>query len=136
MPSWAAESAAFDLFGPADRDEIIKGLRAEGIGTNNYFPPIHLQPYIQQPFGYQPGDFPVTEKLAVAPARVVALTAGFPPARESCEVSPAQAPSMTAPAAIGTRVLANMGRANRPRAPGGTGRTPDDVRAVPDVARA
>lgn len=53
-----------DLFGPTDRDDIIKALRAEGIGTNNYFPPIHLQPYIQQPFGYQPGDFPITESVS------------------------------------------------------------------------
>ena len=53
-----------DLFGPMDRDEIIKGLRTNGIGTNNYFPPIHLQPYIQQPFGFKEGDFPMTESVA------------------------------------------------------------------------
>ncbi|HEX8323699.1 MAG TPA: DegT/DnrJ/EryC1/StrS family aminotransferase [Tepidisphaeraceae bacterium] len=53
-----------DLFGPADRDEIIKSLRAAGIGTNNYFPPIHLQPYIASPFGYKPGDFPITESVS------------------------------------------------------------------------
>jgi perosamine synthetase len=59
-----------DLFGPADRDEIIKGLRLAGIGTNNYFPPIHLQPYIAGPFGYSPGDFPITEYVS---ARTLAL---------------------------------------------------------------
>jgi len=59
-----------DMFGPADRDEIIKGLRAAGIGTNNYFPPIHLQPYIAGPFGYKPGDFPITEYVS---ARTLAL---------------------------------------------------------------
>ena len=53
-----------DLFGPGDRDEIIRLLRAEGIGTNNYFPPIHLQPYVAQQFGYRPGDFPLTESVA------------------------------------------------------------------------
>lgn len=53
-----------DLFGPGDRDEIIKALRAEGIGTNNYFPPIHLQPYIASQFGHQPGDFPMTESVS------------------------------------------------------------------------
>ena len=53
-----------DLFGPGDRDEIIKGLRAAGIGTNNYFPPIHLQPYIANQFGYKPGDYPITESVS------------------------------------------------------------------------
>ncbi len=28
-----------------------------------YFAPIHLQPYMMQMFGFQPGDFPVTEDL-------------------------------------------------------------------------
>ena len=53
-----------DRFGPTDRDEIIKGLRANGIGTNNYFPPIHLQPYMAEQFGYKEGDFPVTEYVS------------------------------------------------------------------------
>jgi perosamine synthetase len=59
-----------DLFGPTDRDEIIKGLRAAGVGTNNYFPPIHLQPYIAGEFGYKAGDFPRCEYVA---ARTLAL---------------------------------------------------------------
>ncbi len=59
-----------DLFGPADRDEVLQALRAEGIGTNNYFPPIHLQPYMVEKFGYREGDFPVCEYVA---ARTVAL---------------------------------------------------------------
>lgn len=59
-----------DLFGPTDRDEVIKGLRAAGIGSNNYFPPIHLQPYVAQQFGYKEGDFPRTEYIA---ARTIAL---------------------------------------------------------------
>ena len=53
-----------DLFGPGDRDEILKGLRAAGIGTNNYFPPIHLQPYVAGQFGYKAGDYPITESVA------------------------------------------------------------------------
>ena len=53
-----------DLFGPGDRDEIIKNLRAAGVGSNNYFPPIHLQPYIAGAFGYKPGDFPITESVS------------------------------------------------------------------------
>jgi perosamine synthetase len=53
-----------DLFEAGDRDELMKDLRAQGIGCNNYFPPIHLQPYMVEQFGYQPGDFPVTEYVA------------------------------------------------------------------------
>jgi perosamine synthetase len=59
-----------DLFEVGDRDEVIEDLRAEGIGCSNYFPPIHLQPYIAQKFGHQRGDFPVTEYVA---ARTLAL---------------------------------------------------------------
>jgi perosamine synthetase len=59
-----------DLFEPADRDEVIKQLRARGIGCNNYFPPIHLQPYMAQYAGYAPGAFPVCEYVS---ARTVAL---------------------------------------------------------------
>jgi perosamine synthetase len=53
-----------DLFEPGDRDEIMEDLRAEGIGCEAYFPPIHLQPYMSQFTGHQPGDFPVTEYVS------------------------------------------------------------------------
>ena len=59
-----------DLFEPGDRDQIMQQLRAEGIGCNNYFPPIHLQPYIAEKYGFKPGDFPVCEYVA---ARTLAL---------------------------------------------------------------
>ena len=59
-----------DLFEPGDRDEVMQELRAEGIGCNNYFPPIHLQPYMAEQFGFKPGDFPVCEYVA---ARTLAL---------------------------------------------------------------
>jgi perosamine synthetase len=59
-----------DLFNPGDRDLIMKELRAEGIGCNNYFPPIHLQPYMIDRFGFKPGDFPVCEYVS---ARTLAL---------------------------------------------------------------
>jgi perosamine synthetase len=53
-----------DLFEIGDRDEAIKELRAEGIGCSNYFPPIHLQPYMVDLLGHKPGDFPVCEHVA------------------------------------------------------------------------
>ena len=59
-----------DLFEPADRDQIIRQLRLEGIGSSNYFPPIHLQPYMQQLLGTKAGDMPFCEYVA---ARTLAL---------------------------------------------------------------
>jgi perosamine synthetase len=59
-----------DLFEPGDRDEVMTLLRAEGIGCNNYFPPIHLQPYMAELTGHKPGDFPICEYVS---ARTLAL---------------------------------------------------------------
>ncbi|MFM8319287.1 MAG: DegT/DnrJ/EryC1/StrS family aminotransferase [Chloroflexota bacterium] len=46
-----------------DRDRVARELDARGIPARPYFIPIHLQPYMVERFGYQPGDFPVTEDL-------------------------------------------------------------------------
>jgi len=46
-----------------DRDRIAELLINAGIPVRPYFLPIHLQPYLVKQFGYQPGDFPVTEDL-------------------------------------------------------------------------
>jgi len=59
-----------DLFEGTARDEAIKELRSSGVACNNYFPPIHLQPYIAKQFGHKSGDFPVCEYVS---ARTVAL---------------------------------------------------------------
>ncbi len=59
-----------DRFTPAHRDEVLEHLRRAGIGCNNYFVPIHLQPYIKEGLGTAEGDFPVTERIA---ARTIAL---------------------------------------------------------------
>ena len=59
-----------DLFEPGDRDEVIKGLRSEGIGCNNYFPPIHLQPHVTQLLGTRAGDCPICEYIS---QRTIAL---------------------------------------------------------------
>jgi perosamine synthetase len=59
-----------DLFEPDDRDCVIRDLRAEGIGCSNYFPPIHLQPYMANLLKTTQGDFPVCEYVA---ARTLAL---------------------------------------------------------------
>ncbi len=59
-----------DQYTAADRDSIIQKLRARGVGCNVYFPPIHLQPFYREQFGYRPGDFPHTEALS---SRTIAL---------------------------------------------------------------
>jgi perosamine synthetase len=59
-----------DLFEIGDRDEIMIALRTEGIGCNNYFPPIHLQPYMVEKFGFTSSMFPICEYVA---ARTLAL---------------------------------------------------------------
>jgi len=59
-----------DRFTSEDRDAVMAHLSARGIGTNNYFSPVHLQKFYREQFGFKPGDFPVTEKIA---ARTIAL---------------------------------------------------------------
>ncbi len=53
-----------DTFSRADRDAILDHLRKKDIGCNNYFVPIHTQPYIEEMLGTTAGDFPLTESLA------------------------------------------------------------------------
>jgi perosamine synthetase len=53
-----------------ERDRVIEGLKSKGIGCRNYFPPIHLQPFYREEYGYGPGDFPITESVS---ERTVAL---------------------------------------------------------------
>jgi perosamine synthetase len=48
---------------PASRNEVMRRLADEGIPSRPYFTPIHLQPLYRERFGYQRGDFPVTEHL-------------------------------------------------------------------------
>jgi perosamine synthetase len=59
-----------DLFTSDDRDAVIGELRAAGIGSTNYFPPIHLQPYMRKKFDFRPGEFPVCEYVS---SRTLAL---------------------------------------------------------------
>jgi UDP-4-amino-4,6-dideoxy-N-acetyl-beta-L-altrosamine transaminase len=43
------------------RREIFEALRAENIGVNVHYIPVHLHPYYQKKFGYHKGDFPKAE---------------------------------------------------------------------------
>ncbi len=44
------------------RNELMDNLQQLGVPSRPYFTPIHLQPFYQQRFGYQRGDYPHTEK--------------------------------------------------------------------------
>ena len=44
------------------RKELFKALRAEGIGVNVHYMPLHLHPYYQKEFGYKKGDYPNAER--------------------------------------------------------------------------
>lgn len=46
-----------------DRDRLAIILEEKGVPVRPYFAPIHLQPYMMEMFGFQRGDFPVTEDL-------------------------------------------------------------------------
>ena len=47
-----------------DRDRLIGQLAERGVPGRPYFSPIHLQPFYRERFGFAPGDFPVTERVA------------------------------------------------------------------------
>lgn len=48
---------------PASRSEVIRRLAEASIPSRPYFTPIHLQPFYREKFGYQRGDFSITEYL-------------------------------------------------------------------------
>ena len=56
-PSWYMYSILVD---PARRDGLLEYLKDNNIDTRLSFPPVHIQPYYVQQFGYRPGDYPVS----------------------------------------------------------------------------
>lgn len=48
---------------PAERNAVMARLADVGVPSRPYFTPIHLQPFYRERFGFQRGDFPVTEDL-------------------------------------------------------------------------
>ena len=45
------------------RESILRAMRNKNIQVSNYFPPVHLQPFMVETFGYKQGDFPITEAV-------------------------------------------------------------------------
>ena len=52
-----------DRYTQADRDAVLDEMRNRGIQVSNYFPPVHLQPFMVEQFGYSKGDFEITEAV-------------------------------------------------------------------------
>ena len=53
-----------------DRQEFVKALKSENIGTSVHFIPLHLHPFYRESFGYRPEDFP---NASAAFERIVSL---------------------------------------------------------------
>jgi len=44
------------------RRQVFEALRAENIGVNVHYIPVHLQPFYKREFGYKKGDYPKAER--------------------------------------------------------------------------
>jgi perosamine synthetase len=70
-PAWHLYPIRLDLDKlTADRTQVFRALRAENIGVNVHYIPVHLHPYYREKFGYKGGEFPIAEE---AYARLISL---------------------------------------------------------------
>jgi perosamine synthetase len=61
-PAWHLYPIRVDLEKlTADRAQVFRALRAENIGVNVHYIPVHLHPYYRERFGFKGGEFPVAE---------------------------------------------------------------------------
>jgi perosamine synthetase len=61
-PAWHLYPIRLDLHRlSAGRGEVFKALRAENIGVNVHYIPVHRHPYYRDHFGYEGGEYPVAE---------------------------------------------------------------------------
>lgn len=47
-----------------DKSDVIAKLEARGVPSRPYFSPIHTQPIYREKYGYEGGEFPVTESIS------------------------------------------------------------------------
>lgn len=59
-----------DNYSQDQRNKLMQMLAERGIQVSNYFPPVHLQPFMVEQFGYKDGDFPITDSVC---KRTIAL---------------------------------------------------------------
>ena len=61
-PAWHLYPIRLDLTRlSAGRGEVFRALRAENIGVNVHYIPVHRHPYYRDRFGYKGGEYPVAE---------------------------------------------------------------------------
>jgi perosamine synthetase len=48
------------------RNTVLTMMIERGIQVSNYFPPVHLQPFMVEQFGYKHGDFPITDSVCAS----------------------------------------------------------------------
>lgn len=61
-PAWHLYPIRLNLEGlAADRGQIFRALRAENIGVNVHYIPVHLHPYYRDRFGDRTGEYPIAE---------------------------------------------------------------------------
>ncbi len=62
LPAWHLYPIRLDLARlSVGRAEIFRALRAENIGVNVHYIPVHWHPYYRERFGYRGGEFPIAE---------------------------------------------------------------------------
>lgn len=62
-PAWHLYPIRLDLTKLCvGRAQVFQALRAENIGVNVHYIPVHLHPYYRTRFGYHRGEYPVAEK--------------------------------------------------------------------------
>jgi dTDP-4-amino-4,6-dideoxygalactose transaminase len=62
-PAWHLYPIRVGLAGVTmDRGEVFRALRAENIGVNVHYVPVHKHRYYRDCFGFRGGEFPVAEK--------------------------------------------------------------------------
>jgi len=70
-PAWHLYPIRLDLEKlTTDRAQVLRALRAENIGVNVHYIPVHLHPYYRERFGLEGGEFPLAED---AYARLISL---------------------------------------------------------------
>ena len=70
-PAWHLYPIRLDLEKlTTDRAQVFRALRAENIGVNVHYIPVHLHPYYRERFGFEGGEFPLAED---AYARLISL---------------------------------------------------------------
>jgi perosamine synthetase len=63
QPAWHLYPIRFDKAKlKTDRTTIFRALRAENIGVNVHYIPVHLHPYYRERFGFKGGEYPMAER--------------------------------------------------------------------------